>query len=62
MGRFFELATTKKIYANGLNKHEIKEDVSEDYTGDFEKVGIMLLGENEQKTINKFKNVVGFEN
>ena len=36
IGRFFELATTDRQYVNGLNLHEIKNDILEDYTGDFE--------------------------
>ena len=36
LGRFFELATTNRKYVNGLNLHEIKNEVLEDYTGDFE--------------------------
>ena len=36
IGRFFELATTDRQYVNGLNLHEIKKEILEDYTGDFE--------------------------
>ena len=49
IGRFFELATTDTQYVNGLNLHEIKNDILEDYTGDFELIGSMLVGEIEQK-------------
>ena len=59
--RFFELATTDREYANGLNLHENKNDVLENYTGDFELIGSMLVGEIEQKTNNRFKNVDDFE-
>ena len=55
--RFFELATTDREYVNGLNLHEIKNDILEDYTGDFELIGSMLVGEIEQKTNIRFKNV-----
>ena len=61
IGRFFELATTKRKYVNGLNLHEIKKEISEDYTGDFELIGSMLVGEIEQKTNIRFKNVDDFE-
>ena len=61
IGRFFELATTDKIYVNGLNLHEIQNEVLEDYTGDFEIIGSLLVGEVEQKTNIRFKNV-DFEN
>ena len=61
IGRFFELATTDREYVNGLNLHEIKNDILEDYTGDFELIGSMLVGEIEQKTFIRFQNVVDFE-
>ena len=51
IGRFFELATTDRQYVNGLNLHEIKNDILEDYTGDFELIGSMLVGEIEKKQI-----------
>ena len=59
--RFFELATTDREYVNGLNLHEIKKEILEDYTGDFELFGSMLVGEVEQKTNIRFKNVDDFE-
>ena len=62
IGRFFELATTDKIYVNSLNLHEIKNEILEIYTGDFELIGSMLIGELEQKTNFRFKNVDYFEN
>ena len=62
IGRFFELATTDRQYVNGLNLHEIKNEILEDYTGDFELIGTMLVGEIEQKTNIRFKNVDDFEN
>ena len=55
IGRFFELATTDRKYVNGLYLHEIKIDFLEDYTGDFELIGSMLVGEIEQKTNIRFK-------
>ena len=60
-GRFFELATTDRQYVNALNLHEIKNEILEDYTGDFELIGSMLVGEIEQKTNIRFKNVDDFE-
>ena len=48
IGRFFELATTDRQYVNALNLHEIKNEFLEDYTGDFELFGSMLVGEIEQ--------------
>ena len=49
LGRFFELATTNKKYVIGLNLHETKK-VLENYTGDFELTGFILISEIEQKT------------
>ena len=49
IGRFFEIASTNRKYVNGLNLHEIQIEVSEGYTGDFELIGSMLVGEIEQK-------------
>ena len=36
LGRFFELATSDKIYVNNLNLYEIKNEILQNYTGDFE--------------------------
>ena len=58
---FFELATTNRKYVNGLNLHENKNEILENYTGDFELIGSMLVGEIEQKTNIRFKNVDDFE-
>ena len=61
LGRFFELATTNRKYVNVLNLHEIKNEILEEYTGDFESIGSMLVGELEQKTNIRFKKVDDFE-
>ena len=62
IGSFFELSTTDRQYVNALNLHEIKNEILEDYTGVFELIGSMLVGEIEQKTNIRFKNVDDFEN
>ena len=31
IGKFFEVATTERIYVNNLNLHEIKNELSLDY-------------------------------
>ena len=54
IGRFFELATTDRQYVNGSNLHEIKNDILEEYTGDFELIGSMLVGGIERKTNIRF--------
>ena len=61
IGRFFELATTDREYVNGLNLHEIKNDILQDYTGDFELIGKMIIGPIEHKTNIRFKNMDDFE-
>ena len=53
LGRFFELATSNKIYVNNLNLHGIKNDVLQDYTGDFELNGKMINGPIEHETKNQ---------
>ena len=54
IGRFFELTTTDKIYVNSLNLHEIKNEILQDYTGDFELNGLMIIGLVEHKTNIRF--------
>ena len=61
LGRFFELATSNKIYINNLNLHEIKDEILQDYTGDFELNGKMIIGPVEHKTNIRFKNMDDFE-
>ena len=61
-GRFFELATSNKIYVNYLNLHEIENEILQDYTGGFELNGKMIIGPIEHKTNIRFKNMDDFEN
>ena len=61
LGRFFELATTDKLHFNGLNWHEIEDDIRIGYTGDFEMIVSMLIREIEQKSNIRFKNFDDFE-
>ena len=61
LGRFFELATSNKIYVNNLNLYEIKNEFLQEYTGDFELNGLMIIGPIEHKTNIRFKNMVDFE-
>ena len=62
LGRFFELATSNKIYVNNLNLHEIKNEILEEYTGGFELNGKMIIGAVEHKTNIRYKNMNDFEN
>ena len=61
LGRFFELATSNKIYVNNLNLHDIKNEILQDYTGDFELNGLMIIGHIEHKTNIRFQNMDDFE-
>ena len=36
LGRFFELAISKETYVNKLNLQEKKDEILQDYTGNFE--------------------------
>ena len=36
LGRFFDLATSNKIYVNNLSLHENKNQILQEYTCDFE--------------------------
>ena len=55
------MATTNSKYVNGLNLHEIKNESLQDYTGDFELFGLMIIGYNELETNIRFKNMYDFE-
>ena len=51
LGEIFEVATTNKKNVKGLYLHEMESKNLDDYTGDFEMIGSMLIGEIEQKQI-----------
>ena len=61
LGRFFELATSDKIYVNNLNLFEIKNEILQNYIGDFELNGKLIIGPIELKTNIRFKNMDDFE-
>ena len=61
LGRFFELATSNKIYVNNLNLHEIKNEILQGDKGDLESTGLMIIGPIEHKTKIRFKNMDNFE-
>ena len=61
IGRFFELATSDNINVNDLNLHEIKNEILQEYTGDFELKGKKVIGSIEHKTNVRFKNMDDFE-
>ena len=41
--------------------NEIKNENLQDYTGDFELIGLMIIGSTEHKTDIRFKNMDDFE-
>ena len=61
LGRIFELATSNKIFVNNLNLHEVKNEISQGYRGDFELNGKMFIGPVEHKTNIRYKNMDDFE-
>ena len=61
VGRFLELATSNRKYVNGLNLHEIKNEILQDYNNDFELNGKMIIGPVEHETNIRFKNMDDFE-
>ena len=61
LGRFFELATSNKIYVNNLNLHEIKNETLQGYIGHFESAGLMIIRPIEHKTNIRFENMDNFE-
>ena len=61
IGRFFELTTSCSIYIDNLNLHEIKNEILEDYTGDFELLGKLIIGPVEHKTNIRFNKIDDFE-
>ena len=50
LGRFFELASFKKVYGTGLNLHEIEIEILLEYTGHFELIGLMFAGPFKRET------------
>ena len=61
LGRFFELATSDKIYVNNLSLHGIIYQILQDYTGDFKLNGLMVIGLIEHIRNFRFKHMDDFE-
>ena len=61
LARFFELATSDKIYVNNLNLHEIKNEILLHYVGTFQMVGNLKVGDQIRQTNIRFKNMDDFE-
>ena len=61
LGRFFELATTDKIYVDQTNLLEIKTENLQGCKSDFDLNGSMIIGPIEYKTNIRIKNTDDFE-
>ena len=61
LSRFFELATSDKIYIDNLNLHEIKNDFMRDYDDVFEMNGTLKVGEQIRQTLIRFRNMDDYE-
>ena len=59
--RFFELASSCRIYVTGLNLHENRSEFLLNFTGDFELYGLIVIGPVERKTNNRFRYMDDFE-
>ena len=51
LGRLFGFVTVKTMYVNGLKLHEIRSEIFLEFTGYFQMIGSMLIGEMEQKRV-----------
>ena len=49
------------MYVNNLHSHEIKNENSQDYTGDFELNGLLIIGPIEHKTNIRYKKMDDFK-
>ena len=61
LGRFFELAASNKIFVINLKLHEIKIDILQDYTGDFELYGLIIIEHIAHKNNIRYKKMDDFE-
>ena len=56
-----DLGTGDKNYVNNLNLLEIKNEILQEYPGNFELNGKRIVGPIQHKTIFRFKNMNDFE-
>ena len=56
-----ELKELNKIQVVNKNLHEIKQEILEDYTGDFEMVGNLKIGDQIRQTHIRFRNIADYE-
>ena len=59
---FLRKATSdNKIFVISLKLHEIKNEIWGEYTGDFQMLGDIVIGEHKQATAMRFKNIEAYE-
>ena len=56
-----ELKELNKIHVVNKNLHEIKQEFLEDYTGEFEMVGNLKVGDQIRQTHIRFRNISDYE-
>ena len=57
----YALKESNKNHVVNKNLHEIKQVIFLNYTGDFEMVGKLSLGDQIRETINRFRIVTAYE-
>ena len=62
MSKFFQLASSDKIYETKVYLHELESEILRDYTGDCELNRSMFIGPVEYKTNIRFRKIDDFEN
>ena len=55
------LKELNKIHVVNKNLHEIKQEILEDYKGEFEMVGNLKVGDQIRQTRIRFRNIIDFE-
>ena len=57
----FAVKELKKVQAVNENIHEFKQEILLDYTGEFEKVGTLKVGDQTRHTHIRFRNITDYE-
>ena len=56
-----ELKELTKIHVDNKNLHEIKQEILQDYEGEFEMVGNLKIGDQIRQTHIRFRNIADYE-
>ena len=56
-----EIKELNEIDVVNKNLHEIKQEILVDYTGEFEMVGIISVGDQITETFIRFRNITDYE-